>query len=435
MLTSAKEVTFGVSDLHLGEGADSLLEDFKHHPAGCPIGNTVLDYVLDKDFIAFVNWIKKNCAGKKVCLKFLGDAFDFVAVVLETKTRIMSLEDDDLEKFKKIVLGHPGFFRALRSYCESDDDFRVDFYLGNHDLALAWPAVQKEIVELISPAHPERVRFLYDETDRGIYFRHGESEPHDRVDPKHIIVKRADLIQLLQAEHMEKLVNEGELPTQDILNVPLAHYLTTDLENPLKRADLLVGRMHVHGFVWLDALLNLFHGTWYRHRWFSLIAAYFLLQTIIKHTFFAIWPLKWKSGIKKIAEVLWWTIVGMLTNATPRDVAFRVLSERDEVDVVVFGHEHRYTQETRQYGRSKTYINTGTWIEMWRVRKRPAYMNWQRFPIFGQVFEACRHFYHDADLVPVRRFPVLVISYDENNERTLRLMRFDEEEHVLKELC
>lgn len=434
MLTEAREATFVISDLHLGEGAESVLEDFKHHPPKRPFQDTSEDRVLDDQFAEFIKLVMRLGAGKKICLRFLGDTFDPLAVTLDRPLPMMSREEDDLEKFMRIVNGHPLFFRALKNFCCASPEFELVFHIGNHDLLLCWPTIQTAICGIICPNHPERVRFVYDELDRGVYFRHGENEPHDYVDPSRLIIKRADFAQLFKAENVEKLIKDGEIPSYDVLNVPLGHFLTTDLETPLKRHNYLIGRMHVHGFVWLDACRNLGYGSWYRHRWFGFIAFYYLLRTILKHTLFAIRPLKWKSGLRKILEVVWWTIEGVLTGATSRDLAMNILKERQDIDVVVFGHEHRYYQETRQYAKSKTYINTGAWMEMWKARPRPLSKKWERLPVLVKVMTFLRDCYRDANLAPVRLFPVAVISYNTAGERSARLMRFDEDERILKEL-
>lgn len=433
MLTEAREVTLVISDLHMGEGAESVLEDFKRHPAKRPFQDTSEDRVLDDQFDDFIKLVMRTGAGKKVCLRFLGDTFDPLAVTLDRPLPVLSREEDDLEKFVKIVGGHPIFFRALKDYCCASSEFETVFHIGNHDLFLCWPSIQAAIRALVSPAHPERVRFVYDELDRGVYFRHGESEPHDFIDSARLIIKQADFVQLFKSENVEKLIQKGEIPSYDVLNVPLGHFLTADLETPLKRANYLIGRLHIHGFVWLDACRNFGRRSWYSHPWFGFIAFYHLLRTIFKHTLFAVRPLKWKSGLRKILEVVWWTIVGILTDATPRDKAMKVFKERPEVDVVVFGHEHWYYQETHSYP-SKTYINTGAWMELWKARPRPISRRWEKYPILAEVMTFLRDCYRDANLAPVRLFPVAVISYNAVGERQARLMRFDEDEHILKEL-
>jgi len=434
MLTDAKKVVAVISDLHLGEGVDSPIEDFKHHEPGNRIDDADSDYTLDNHFAAFLKWLTDACQGKELCLILNGDTFDPLAVRLRGEYVTLPYENADVRKFQKIARGHPEFFSALKEFL-AHQNHELLFIRGNHDIFLDWPKVRAALLEKISPNHPNRVRFGWEEVCGGIYIRHGEAEPHDRINHKKVIITRADLAKLFKPKEWEKMLRSGELPSEDVLDVPLGHYLTADLENPLRVHNYLIARMHVHGFVWSDAFRNIGRRSWYRSRWFGLIAAYHLIKTILKHSLFGFWHLKMKSGPRRILKVVWWTIVGFLEGATTRDLALKILKEREDVDVVVMGHEHQYCVEMHQIGsRATTYVNTGAWNEQWEAKKDPAEKSWKYFDWLRRFGAFWRKFYQDAEMVPHLTCPTLVISWNAAGERTVRLMRFDYEEKTLKKL-
>lgn len=433
MFPKAKEVSFVISDLHLGEGAQSSLEEFKHHPAGLDICDTGLDHVLDEAFCDFINCIVNDYRGAKICLKLLGDTFDPLAVELDGKAEVLLYEEDDLRKFRAIANGHPRFFSALRLFCLQPDCF-LQVFVGNHDLFLAWPEVQKEFLGMVSPGQFEKVKFMYSLDEMGVYYEHGATEPHDRFDPKKLIIRQADLLELLKKENLENLLHSGQIPLRETLNVTQGHYLSVGLSNALKKANYLIGRMHIHGFVWKDAAMRIFRRSWYRRRSFVLVAAFNLIKTFIVHSLFNLWHMRTKSGFIKILKVIWWTITGAIDGTTPRAHAARLLRERDDIDIVVLGHEHWPEEELYRVGnRHKKYFNTGSWTEMWECRALSPNKVWKRLPRLQRFLLFFRELFRDADLVSTTLFPVLVVSYDEEGERWVRLRRWDSESKEIKD--
>lgn len=433
MFSKIKKVSFVISDLHLGEGARSLLETFKHHPAGRDISDTRLDRVLDREFFYFVDWIIRNCRGAQVSLKLLGDTLDPLAVELDGRSEVLPYEEEDVRKFRIIAAGHPLFFRILRFFC-SRPNCSLQVYIGNHDMFMAWPEVQKEFLKLVSPDHPDRVQFLCADDENGVHYEHGATEPHDRFDPEKIIIRRPELLELLKKENMENLFKRGKIPLRETLDVPQGHYLTVGLQNPLQKTNYLIGRMHIHGFVWLDAAMRIFRRSWYRRRSFVFVAIYHLIKTLLSHSLFAFWHARTKSGLRKIFKVIWWTITGAMDGTTPRALAARLLHERDDLDVVVLGHEHWPEEELYRVGnRHKKYFNTGSWMEMWERRVLPPDQIWKHFGRLQRFLLFLRDLLHDADLVSATLFPVLVVSYDPEGERLVRLMRWDQESRDVKD--
>lgn len=433
MFSKIRQVSFVISDLHLGEGVNSPLEEFKRHPAGRDISDTGADSVLDGVFEDFVCWIVRNCKGVGVTLKLLGDTLDPLAVELDGRAEVLPYEEDDVRKFRKIVAGHPLFFSTLRYFCRQPN-CALQVYIGNHDMFLAWPEVQKEFLKLVSPDNSDRVQFLYATDENGVHYEHGATEPHDRFNPDKMIIRRAELPELLKKEHLEKLLTSGKVPLRETLDVTQGHYLTVGLQNPLKKTNYLIGRMHIHDFVWVDAAMRIFRHSWYRHRSFPLVAAYHLIKTFLGNSLFAFWHARTKSGFRKILKVVWWTITGAVDGTTPRAYAARLLRERDDIDVVVLGHEHWPEEELYHVGnRHKKYFNTGSWVEMWEERAMPAELLWKRFGRLQKFLLFFRDLFREADLVPTALFTVLVVSYDQEGERAVRLMRWDSDSKDIKD--
>ncbi len=458
MFKDAVEVQLTVSDLHLGEGPASRIEDFKYHEPGQRIDHTDLDYALDGHFAAFLKESAKICAGKKMTLIINGDFLDPLAVQYQGKYGVVQYETANVDKVKIIIRGHRELFDGLREFL-SYENHRLLIIEGNHDIALSFPKVRAELISVIAPEHPERLEFNWKNLYRGVYTQHGENEPHDRIDHTRTIIRQTDWPQLIAPGKMVKLLRRGELPKEDFLDVPQGHYMVA-LQNALKEINLLMGRMHVHGFVWLDAGRNIGKRSWYRSRLFAPVAACLLAKTILQHwtfsylgmlTVYRIFKrlfksireksftdfahLRMKSGVKRIFKVLWWTIAGVIQGKTTRDLALKILHEHQDIDVVVMGHEHQYCVEMHQIsGRTTTYINTGTWMPQWKAKEEPLKKRWKRFRWLQWFPYFWRGLYKDAELVHDITCPVLAVSWNAAGERTVRLMRFDYEEKTLKKL-
>lgn len=435
--SNARRVTFTISDLHLGEGG--YLDDFKYPPDGVSIHETDRYRVMDNYFTDFIDWIIANLGHCKVRLNLLGDIFDFSAVILPNESIAWPYEEEGAAKMLIIIATHTEFFSALRRFC-AQSNCELAFFTGNHDWELNWPTVQEILREHISKYYPERIKFLYDELDNGVYYRHGESEPHVQIDPNRPIIKCIDLAKLPEVLKTGKL----NFAMRDILDVPLGYYLNSHLGNKIKKYNYLIGRMHTHGFVWADALKHIGRSNWFRSRWFAPVAAYQTINTLLTFTIFArFWHIKWKAGVRQIMAVLWWTITGALTGYTTRDSALRVLRERNNnttdnkvVKAVINGHEHKYTLEVlHENNQTKVYLNVGTWSPQFEVKIAQQGANWKRLGWLQKAFRFIKHFFTKSELVLSINLTVGVVVLDERNEQTVNLARFDHLEKTLKQVA
>lgn len=433
--SGAKKVTFSISDLHMGDGGK--LDDFKCPPPGVSFQETerYSAATMDGHFSDFVDWIIANLSHCQVRLNILGDAFDFSTVILPNESIAFPYEKEDVAKMFIIMASHPAFFEALRRFC-AQDNCELVFVMGNHDWQLNWPAVQEILVERVSKGHPERVKFIYDELDNGVYYRHGESEPHVQIDPSRPIIKCFDLEKLPAAAIKALMTLKLRFDKRDILDVPLAYYLNSHLGNKIKEYNCLVERMHTHGFVYANAFKHIGQKSWFRSRWFAPVAAYQTIHTLLTFTIFArFWHIKWKAGIRQILAVIWWTITGALTGFTPRDSALRVLRERSEVDTVIYAHEHECASELCHFhNRTKRYVNVGTWSPQFEVTAEDPNTRWKHLGWLQRAYKFIESFFAEPELILSINLTVGVVVLDEQGEKTVDLARFDHQAKTLRRL-
>jgi len=425
MEEEVKEIKFVISDLHLGEGWQNY---FKYQLEA---------FDNDLVFKHFIEMIVKRYAyankETKVTLILNGDTFDPLAVVYKGESQVIPVESVDVYKMKRIIQGHPIFFNALAEFL-SHNNFNLQIVIGNHDLFLHWPLVQKTLIRRLGEKYSSRISFVTSILENKIYITHGNSEYHNQS-PAVPIVKELTLVPFKRG-WLKKMLIEGELLEEKmVLDVPLGHYLVTNLQNPLKKYNSLIGHMrHNHGFVWLNALFGLGRKTWYRkHRLFGVIAVLTGIWIMIKF-----W---WYQGniriVKKIFQVLWWTITGVLEGQTSRDEAKRIL-ERDDVDAVIFGHEHVPCFETIRVGvKNKLYVNSGTWQLIREVKVIPIETKWRYGKRLERIYRRIKRFLKflfNPVIEDITEFPVVEIVYKNESRPLIQLLCFNDSKRELEKL-
>ncbi|MBI3554703.1 MAG: metallophosphoesterase [Deltaproteobacteria bacterium] len=157
--------TFIVSDIHLTTAEpvsprDKLWKRFKQK-----------DFFIDHAFEIFLKKIEEESEGDAVELILAGDIFDFDGVnqlpdkqrfTISWLERLRGLNTEERKsrfKMRKIIEDHPVFFRALGKFISRKN--RVIFIIGNHDLELHWPGVQKTVLRALDLTEKEEeyVRF------------------------------------------------------------------------------------------------------------------------------------------------------------------------------------------------------------------------------------------------------------------------------------
>ena len=129
-------------------------------------------FFFDDVFEEFLEHLHKKSGGEAVELVLNGDIFDFDSVTskpeqptyriswAEKLTGLKPQEEKSAYKIKRILAHHEQWVRALREFLKKGH--RVVFVIGNHDLELHWPLVQKEILAALEleDGTREQVRFV-----------------------------------------------------------------------------------------------------------------------------------------------------------------------------------------------------------------------------------------------------------------------------------
>jgi UDP-2,3-diacylglucosamine pyrophosphatase LpxH len=157
--------TFVLSDIHLADAelgvpGKSLWKRYKRPK-----------FFIDQSFKRLLEFLETETKGAPCELIFNGDIFDFDSVMrlplhtslhlswLEKKRGLYPEEEKSRFKMEVILSDHPVFVHAVRDFIQRGNS--VVFIVGNHDIELHWPAVQREVLKALglSPEEETRVRF------------------------------------------------------------------------------------------------------------------------------------------------------------------------------------------------------------------------------------------------------------------------------------
>jgi UDP-2,3-diacylglucosamine pyrophosphatase LpxH len=142
-----------ISDLHLceAEPAHPEIPLWKRYKSK--------DFFFDHIFENFLQHLIAKADGDPVELVLNGDVFDFDSVValpedapykiswLETRRGLHPEEDKSSFKIRRILEDHQLWVKALHDFVLKGN--RVVFVVGNHDLELHFPKVQRDIIEAL----------------------------------------------------------------------------------------------------------------------------------------------------------------------------------------------------------------------------------------------------------------------------------------------
>lgn len=147
---SRADLTAVISDLHLCE------EEPPHPKYDLWKKYKSRQFFFDQEFAKFLDYLVEKSQGKSIELVLNGDIFDFDSCVtipenpvfevtwLEEKRGLHPQEEKSTFKVKKILGDHLEWVRALSKFVRSGN--RAIFVIGNHDLELHFPNVQRAIV-------------------------------------------------------------------------------------------------------------------------------------------------------------------------------------------------------------------------------------------------------------------------------------------------
>ena len=144
-----------IGDLHLGAGPGDPLEDFR-----------------DDDVFARMC---ERIAGPDTTLILNGDTIDFAQIEpleVPKPAHLLWPEGTSVAKARTALAAHPGFFAGLRGLLAGGG--RIRWLHGNHDLDLAWPAVQGCLAQELGSPPGDQLSFVIGDTRfHGVHVEHG----------------------------------------------------------------------------------------------------------------------------------------------------------------------------------------------------------------------------------------------------------------------
>ncbi len=312
---AAKKIKLIISDLHLGAG--KVLENGNL--------NSLEEFYFDDKFSEFINYYTSGeYADCEAELILNGDILNLLQIDYKGHFLSVITESITLNTIKRIVNGHPKFFQALRDFIKNGKN-TITYVIGNHDQGMLWPQSREYINQVLGATVRYRnIVYYFD----GVHIEHGHMhEAANRLDPKKFFIKK-------------------ETP-EPILNLPFGSFFFVEFVLKVKREHAHVDKVRP-----FKSLV----------RWGLLQDTKFTIKTLLKlvwfllETIFSPDPRKrfsWKQLIKVVFEG---TIFPNL------DAAATKILRDERIHTVVFGHSHVYRY--RNVGKSKQYLNTGTWTEL-----------------------------------------------------------------------
>lgn len=312
-----------LSDFHIADGQEAGLlnpwENF-HHDAKLAelLRYYSTDYYEDEEVELIIN----------------GDFFDLLQVRYDGGFPDQITERIGLAKLKACLDGHPIVCRALSDFVDSPRK-RITVLPGNHDFELIFPACRRLFCEVVTgKPEDDRFRFIVDrdhyEFD-GVQVHHGMQFEHmNRFDWKRLFLVKG---------HPEP-----------ILNLPWGSVFLLRVLNRLKEKRPYLDRVQPFSLYLMGALLF--------DTWFALQICFWAVHLFFVSRVLALFKRPREVSFLDTFNLLW------SYDAFP-DFGHKVakyLKKVPHVHTVIMGHTH--LAMVRRFGRTKTYINTGTWTDL-----------------------------------------------------------------------
>lgn len=141
---------FIISDVELGQG--DIFDDFKD----------------ERVLIDFIEKITKQ-PGKNILI-MNGDTFDFLKMPYKGNFTHHITEEQSLWKMQRIIETYPKIFLALKKFLNKPAN-KIHFNIGNHDIELVWPQVQKYLRQELGNGN--KVTFDHTFENKEIHVEHG----------------------------------------------------------------------------------------------------------------------------------------------------------------------------------------------------------------------------------------------------------------------
>lgn len=306
-----------VSDFHLGKGR--FFRDGTQ--------NVLEDFIYDREFADFLQFYRSGeYQDAEVELILNGDIMDLLKIDYYGVHTHLFTERSQVYAVKKVIAGHPEFFLALRRFA-GVPGHSISYVIGNHDVGLLFEGAQKAF----SNGCGADVKFYRSHYEfDGVYVEHGQQyERFAKVNLNRPFITRG-------------------VP-EPVLDIPWGSLFVAVFLPRMKQERPHVDRVKPFGDFIVRSLIHDFF--WSVKTAFKTV--FFVLQSLIFKTRYQI-----KKGVKAQFDLL-----NEITLYPSYDkIAFRILDERPEINVVIFGHTH--ILKYRQYREGKEYFNEGTWNEI-----------------------------------------------------------------------
>jgi hypothetical protein len=412
-----EEVVFVFADMHLGEGKKNNLEYFE----------------ADAEFAKTIKLILKKYCERPLALYLLGDTFDFLAVEYSGETHAEPNEDAAIEQIEKIFAAHPKVIGTFRLFIEAGG--RIKFFLGNHDLALAWPNVQnfirREMVKNMGFAEKinawdKRIDFSLEEKRNGVYFIHGNDAEPIHATPKNLFITK----------------HSGKPLLLPLLCYPYGSHSRADLANPLslgsriRKGSYWVGRLEPHWYIYPESI--------WKNKWFALNAFFLWLIMPLRHRLSRRWWVRRSAGLIKLSRMnldallltFWNKVRGRDYTHYPRTI----LKNNDDINVVFIAHIHTCQRETHEkYG---TFIYPGNWSTTYDIQAPKPNLKWKHFRGLEKLIKtilAARKMFNKKTkhlYQPKKRatYSFGVCKFYSDGYKEVDLMRYNPEKNCLEKL-
>ena len=314
-MTKKKQIKLVVSDLHLGVG--KTLENGQL--------NRLEEFTFDDKFAEFLHYYTTGkYADYEVELILNGDILNFLQVDYKGHYLTVITEPICMDILKRIVAGHPVFFRALKEFAAKPGNL-VTYVVGNHDQAMLWPATRAYLNEVLgTTVRFKNIVYFFD----GVHIEHGHMhEAANRLDPRKFFLKK----------------NLAE----PVLNLPFGSHFFVEFVLKIKQKYPHVDKIRPFNRMMRWALFN---ETLFTFKNLLNLAFYFF-KSIFTNDPRRMFP------FSRIVQVLMESAIFPDLTESAR----RVLQD-ERVHTVCFGHSHVY--QYRQFAENREYFNTGTWTDL-----------------------------------------------------------------------
>ncbi len=328
-----RKIKIIISDLHMAKGA--YLPDGRR--------NILEDFLDDQVFIEFLEYYSSGeFADADVELVSNGDFFNMLQVDYQDRFVDMITEEVSMHKMEKIRKGHPELFEALSKF-STHPKRNIAFLVGNHDAALLWDGVQRQLQSWLSPSikfYPDVYAF------DGVLITHGH---------------RYEFINHFNPNQFWYETPDGER----YMRLPWGSHFVIDFLNRMKQQRPFIDKIRPFRKYLRFALFNDFKFFW---KLLFHIIRFWARNRFSKDPFRR---REFKLSPARIANAM--------THESMIDAAERIL-RKTNYRILIMGHSHAY--DFRQYGTYGEYFNTGTWTETISLDIQTLGRNLQRTYVF-----------------------------------------------------